>query len=683
MRTSQTTERRSAITLPCEQKKSLLLTAAFGLIISLLSPNHLSALTIPEIVAKAKPAILKVIAYDSEGKPLGFGTGFFISDDGRLVTNRHAIEGAKTISAETVSGASYLCEGVLIQPQDVDLVILKFKAKGVEKLSFGDSSKVTEGQKVVVIGNPEGLDGTISEGIVSAFRDQPARLIQITAPISPGSSGSPVLDETGQVIGIATLIYKEGQNLNFAIPADEVKRALTSIPSESQVSRLAQKQDANSQIGQVGGSIQAIEDLEKQHRDSEALQTVAEFLRNHQDNAKAWSLRARILSALNLADEAVEAQKTVLKLNPDNAGAWADMVFYVSQVAGSTPKPKGIEQEIRSSAEHALALGDDREMTWDLLVWACKAMGDSASAAKYETTRDNKISRGELNLRTRALTNLIPGDYARIDLDDYVSKHSLALTLESKDLAVKGGPSEIKLSVDAPIISVGHACLNIDVFPRKSKNGHWYISEYTKTKVLAPALWNPGLGVEMLPPKRGYQKAYLAVSPGLKKEQETAINEWIRQIIAEYPYSFASFSEWKPEKPDAVAIFCSVNHQSFANIPANGIFFTGLLPQAPVGGFRTEQNVDRDLQQSALLQICMQNALPGNWGCGGTMLTNDSNASVQVKPDCPTIYCALSFNDTLSSAEKQKAKNDAKTAFVKGLKDFNDELGLIAASVQN
>ena len=134
--------------------KILALGACFVL---LLAPDTSSALPIPEIVAKAKPAVLKITAYDSDGKPLRFGTGFFISDDGKLVTNLHVIEDAKAITAETVSGASYLCEGVLIQPRDLDLVVLKFKARGVEKLGFGDSSKVTEGGRVIVIGNPEGL----------------------------------------------------------------------------------------------------------------------------------------------------------------------------------------------------------------------------------------------------------------------------------------------------------------------------------------------------------------------------------------------------------------------------------------------------------------------------------------------------------------------------------------------
>jgi trypsin-like peptidase len=208
---------------------------------------------------------------------------------------------------------------------------------------------------VIVIGNPEGLEGTISEGIVAAIRDKP-RLIQITAPISPGSSGSPIIDEQGSVLGVATLTSKEGQNLNFAIPGDEVTRALASIPKEAHVIPLMQGLNANREEDQVGLDTKAIDDLEKQHKESEALRLVNQFLRNHPGDVGAWSLKAKILGSLNLGVEAVEAQKTAIKIDGDNPGVWADMVFYLSLVAGSTPKPSGIESEIRSSAEHAIAL---------------------------------------------------------------------------------------------------------------------------------------------------------------------------------------------------------------------------------------------------------------------------------------------------------------------------------------
>src|SRR5262249_50985146 len=109
--------------------------------------------------------------------------------------------------------------------------ILKFRAIDVPFLTLGNSTNTVEGQKVIVIGNPTGLTGTVSDGIISAFREDRS-LIQITAPISQGSSGSPVMDETGHVIGVATLVSAEGQNLNFAIAVEKVFAALPQLQRE-------------------------------------------------------------------------------------------------------------------------------------------------------------------------------------------------------------------------------------------------------------------------------------------------------------------------------------------------------------------------------------------------------------------------------------------------------------------
>jgi len=123
------------------------------------------------------------------------------------------------------TGAVFFNQGLLAHPRDVDLVVLKFAATDVPFLKLGQSADAVEGQRVLVIGNPEGLQGTVSDGIIAAIRENRS-IMQITAPISPGSSGSPVLDENG--IGVATIQYVEGQNLNFAIPVEWVTAALNS-----------------------------------------------------------------------------------------------------------------------------------------------------------------------------------------------------------------------------------------------------------------------------------------------------------------------------------------------------------------------------------------------------------------------------------------------------------------------
>jgi V8-like Glu-specific endopeptidase len=180
---------------------------------------------IPEVVRQAKPAIVQIFGVSRQGT-LRTGTGFFVTATGVVVTNFHVIalpiEGisdSQHVYAKTASGDLIRLKHVIYWSFNPDLAVLAFDTNETPFLDVAHSSAAQEGQRVLVIGNPEGLYGTVSDGIISAFRDDGA-IIQITAPISPGSSGSPVLNENGKVIGVATSIWKEGQNLNFAVSSD-------------------------------------------------------------------------------------------------------------------------------------------------------------------------------------------------------------------------------------------------------------------------------------------------------------------------------------------------------------------------------------------------------------------------------------------------------------------------------
>ena len=214
--------------------KTVLLAAVF--LFGLGSRSAIAA-SIPEIVAASKPSIVKIIAFNAEGHAIKGGTGFFISADGLVVTNYHVIDGAKRIACQGLDGTNYHVEYISLTDGPAtgdfpatDLAILKVTAQNHSCLILGSSLDAREGQRVLVIGNPEGLSGTVSDGLIAAFRNRdPANpftaetLIQITAPISPGSSGSPVLDEDGRVIGVAKMILTDGQNLNFAIPVERLR----------------------------------------------------------------------------------------------------------------------------------------------------------------------------------------------------------------------------------------------------------------------------------------------------------------------------------------------------------------------------------------------------------------------------------------------------------------------------
>ncbi|MBV9877309.1 MAG: trypsin-like peptidase domain-containing protein [Verrucomicrobia bacterium] len=216
--------------------KAFLPIASLLLSLAPCSLINLGAYTASEIVTNAQPAVVKIIAVDAKQEPYQTSTGFFITDDGVLVTNNHVTAGAADLLAQTSTGAIYIFRSVIFRSASLDLALLKFAATGVPHLRLGSAVHVVEGQRIVVIARPEGLQTTVSAGIISALRDDRSSM-QITAAISPGSSGAPVLDESGQVIGIANPICKDGGDQNCAIAAETLKLAFLAgaeLPANNQ-----------------------------------------------------------------------------------------------------------------------------------------------------------------------------------------------------------------------------------------------------------------------------------------------------------------------------------------------------------------------------------------------------------------------------------------------------------------
>ena len=184
-----------------------------------------------------------VIVSDANGKKIATGTGFLVSSDGKLITNHHVIENAASAVARAENGGQFTVEGVLADDPKNDLVLLKLKGKDLPFLTLGNSDKIEVGTRIAVIGSPLGLEGTLSEGIVSAVRDLlgEQRILQVTAAISPGSSGSPVLKADGDVIGVAMALLREGQSLNFAVPAVAIKMLLARAQENSAVRSLSER----------------------------------------------------------------------------------------------------------------------------------------------------------------------------------------------------------------------------------------------------------------------------------------------------------------------------------------------------------------------------------------------------------------------------------------------------------
>lgn len=166
---------------------------------------------------------------DKDGKPVGQGSGFLVSKNGLIVTNYHVISEGNSAVVKLPDGAFYVVDGVLAADKIRDIAVIKAHGQNFRTLTLGNSDRVLVGEEVVAIGNPLSLESTVSNGIVSAVREvkeEGGKFLQITAPISPGSSGGPLFNMAGEVIGITTMYLKGGENLNFAIPINDAKSLL-------------------------------------------------------------------------------------------------------------------------------------------------------------------------------------------------------------------------------------------------------------------------------------------------------------------------------------------------------------------------------------------------------------------------------------------------------------------------
>ncbi len=183
---------------------------------------------IGDLFNKVNPAVGTVLTYDSGNNLFKQGSGFFINRDGDFITNHHVLKGAYSAVIKFQDDIEYKAEFVLAADEKKDLIKLAVKVPG-GTLKPGAWLEINANQpkiadKIIVIGTPMGLGRTVSDGIISAIREIPNRGVafQMTAPISRGSSGSPVINMKGQVVGVAFFQILNGQNLNFAIPAENI-----------------------------------------------------------------------------------------------------------------------------------------------------------------------------------------------------------------------------------------------------------------------------------------------------------------------------------------------------------------------------------------------------------------------------------------------------------------------------
>jgi S1-C subfamily serine protease len=221
-------------------------TVAAATVASLTTSNPIAYTegSITSIYQAASPAvveidtIVKTTGFFGDSMQQGLGSGIVIDSNGDILTNNHVVDGSTTVTVKFIDGTSV--DGKVLGTDAIkDLAIVKVDASavtGITPLAFGDSSQLTPGQTVIAIGNPYGLDNSVSVGIVSGLNrslDTMSGLIQTDAALNPGNSGGPLLDTNGNVIGINTAIETSTTGsptgIGFAIPSNLAKNEVASL----------------------------------------------------------------------------------------------------------------------------------------------------------------------------------------------------------------------------------------------------------------------------------------------------------------------------------------------------------------------------------------------------------------------------------------------------------------------
>ena len=205
----------------------IVLLACFGLLFLMWAEEERATGTLPGIIKRIQPSTVAVRIYNEKGKLKSQGSGFFVSPTGQIITNRHVLEGASKSEIKTAQGEIYPVTHILAEDKQADLVLacVDIGTASVSPLKLSDSLPQA-GQRVAVIANSPGLEEPVSDGLVLAVLDISVfgKIIQLSVPLSPGSSGSPVVNMKGQVIGVATFSTLEKQTRHFAMSSQRAAK---------------------------------------------------------------------------------------------------------------------------------------------------------------------------------------------------------------------------------------------------------------------------------------------------------------------------------------------------------------------------------------------------------------------------------------------------------------------------
>jgi len=348
--------------------------------------------SLPALIRRVKPSVVAIITYDAKGNPLMSGSGFFVRP-GEVATNLHVIEGARRVAVKMLDGKGriYEAESALGVDEEGDLALLRVPVPPERARQTELTTDVPEeGERIFVIGNPLRLEGSIADGIVSAVREVPSlgQIVQITAPISHGNSGSPIFNMKGQVIGVVTIKITNGQNINLAISSSRVLALRTDRPTS--FGELATRNRTS-----AGGSAETAADWSYKHglnslwlgNYDSALNYFENAVNKNPNRAEAWMQVGYCKVKQGKSREAIKAYQQALRLGPNSVETYNKLgdAYYVA----------GNFKEAISSYQQAASLRPDQPEAYYNLAMAYLEIGDRPLALAHGHTLE-RLDAGNL-----------------------------------------------------------------------------------------------------------------------------------------------------------------------------------------------------------------------------------------------------------------------------------------------
>lgn len=368
------------------------------------------------LIKRVKPAVVTIITFSLSRRPepewsfwfkcdtLSQGSGFFINSNGDVITNYHVLYAADSAIIKTSDSKIYKITDVIAEDENSDIIMVATDTpeKSIQFLQISAEFPV-EGEEILVIGSPLGLERTVSDGIVSSIRNitSVGKLIQITAPISPGSSGGPVINMKGQVIGVASFQIMEGQNLNFAVPGEKIQSLQFHEAQKLSLWTACIKCD---EIFSTKELIDRGDAFLLHNKFETALIYLQKALVKNPHNSEIYFLIGRCFWFLKRYNDAIDYYQEAIRLNPNDASYYYNLAVAYSAI--------GCFDDAIKACKKTILINPDKYYYRCLLADLYKAKGRHSDAiVEWKKTIDAYLKWNRKHLSRAAQPHIIDGFY--------------------------------------------------------------------------------------------------------------------------------------------------------------------------------------------------------------------------------------------------------------------------------